>query len=158
MLRRCGVVLWCETQLCWVLVWRYAALCPAFQWLLSKHTQRWKPSLLTHAVNEALFLLESSGHSKGRAQWLVSLSTVHSNTAWNIKHIDSVNILTMCRSRCVACELEFTDSQWSSMQITGNIDGISRRGGANKTAISNSQSIVPFYSKVQLIFFLFLAT
>lgn len=50
-----GVMLWCETQLRWVVVWRYTVLCPAFQWLLSKHTQRWKPFLLTHTVNEALF-------------------------------------------------------------------------------------------------------
>lgn len=50
MVRRCGVMLWCETQLCLVVMWSYTVLCPAFQWLLSKHTQRWKPFLLTHTL------------------------------------------------------------------------------------------------------------
>lgn len=51
-------------------------------------------ALSSHTRCEWSFVcLDSSGDSKGRAQWLVSLSTVHSNMARNIKHIKSANIL-----------------------------------------------------------------
>lgn len=122
----CGVMFGCETQLCCFVVWSYTVLCPAFQWLLSKHTQEMKAlSPRTHC-EWSFVLLESSRGSKGRARRLVSLSTVRSNMAWNIKHIKSVNNLTSCRS-IVALHWNFLISQWSGMQITG--PRIFRRAG-----------------------------
>lgn len=72
-----GAVVWCcgmRLSLCWgYLVWRCAVLCPAFQWLLSKHTQRWKPSLLAHTLWMKLCSCWRAAETqRAGAQWLVS--------------------------------------------------------------------------------------
>lgn len=92
MLQRCGALLRCETLLYWILVRCFAVLCPAFHWLLSKHTQRWKAFLLTHAVNEALFAWTAAETQRAGPQRWVSLSTVHSNVVQNVKRIKPVSI------------------------------------------------------------------
>lgn len=113
----CGAMFGCETQLCCFVVWSYPVLCPAFQWLLSKHTQEMKAlSPCTHC-EWSFVLLESSRDSKGRARWLVSLSTVRSDMAWNIKHIKPVNNLTTCRSslHCTGISWEVSEAACKSL-------------------------------------------
>lgn len=64
-----------------------AVLWPAFQWLLSKHTRRWKPFLLAHTVNEALFARTAAETQRaGPSGWSLCLLCTE-NTARNIKHI-----------------------------------------------------------------------
>lgn len=159
--RRCGAMLWCEPQLCWVLVWRYAVLCPAFQWLLSKHTQRWKPFLLTHAVNEALFCRTAAETQRaGPSGWSLCLLCTQ---IWHKKKKKKNKKYQL--SRCtdyvqiILYGVHAGISQQSpKRQITGweDSDMVGWSYLATKNAISNSQSIVPFYRKGQLIFFLFL--
>lgn len=132
-------MLWCydvRLGLRRLLVWRYAVLCPAFQWLLSKHTQRWKPfSPRTH-IEWSFVLPDGSGDSKGPSPVVVPfVYCLHSNVARNIKHIKSADALTVCGSsymmrwrafffwRSVKRRAKFTgnvvDPQWRIFRSAG---------------------------------------
>lgn len=76
------------SRVCGVLAWSYAALCPAFHWLLSKHTQRWKPFLLAHTVKEALFCWRAAETQRTEPSgWSLCLLCAQI-WQWNIKHIN----------------------------------------------------------------------
>lgn len=76
------------SRVCGVLAWSYTALCPAFHWLLSKHTQRWKPFLLAHTVKEALFCWRAAETQRTKPSgWSLCLLCAQI-WQWNIKHIN----------------------------------------------------------------------
>lgn len=94
---RChGVMLWREPGSCWVF-WCDAALFSALRSSdFCLNIRRDESPFSSHTRCEWSFVLpESSGDSKGRAQWLVSLSTVRSNMPWNTKIVRICLMLSM---------------------------------------------------------------